>query len=124
MVITVMLASVNLVWGLQVALTSQAVPASPDWTATIEHLTLNGALIVAVVALWKQLGKKDDLLIASVQTVTEALASAASSNAELRGIITENVAANRELANSISRLDVSIGELPCTVGLHHGKGQE
>jgi hypothetical protein len=87
-------------------------------------LTLNGALIVAVVALWKQLGKKDDLLIASVQTVTEALASAASSNAELRGIITENVAANRELANSISRLDVSIGELPCTVGLHHGKGQE
>jgi hypothetical protein len=124
MVITVMLASVNLVWGLQVALTSQAVPASPDWTATIEHLTLNGALIVAVVALWKQLGKKDDLLIASVHTVTEALASAASSNAELRGIITENVAANRELANSISRLDVSIGELPCTVGLHHGKGQE
>jgi hypothetical protein len=87
-------------------------------------LTLNGALIVAVVALWKQLGKKDDLLIASVHTVTEALASAASSNAELRGIITENVAANRELANSISRLDVSIGELPCTVGLHHGKGQE
>jgi hypothetical protein len=124
MVITVMLASVNLVWGLQVALTSQAVPASPDWTATIEHLTLNGALIVAVVALWKQLGKKDDLLIASVHSVTEALASAASSNAELRGIITENVAANRELANSISRLDVSIGELPCTVGLHHGKGQE
>jgi hypothetical protein len=124
MLITVMLASVNLVWGLQIALTSQAVPASPDWTATIEHLTLNGALIVAVVALWKQLGKKDDLLIASVKTVTESLAAAAASNIELRVIITENVSANRSLADVISKLDVSIGELPCTAGVHRGKGQE
>ena len=103
---------------------SPPVATIPDWSASIEHLTLNGALICAVVVLWKQLGKKDDLLVASTKNVTEALSSAASSNAELRGIIAENVAANRELAAVIGKLDISIGELPCTAGVHRGKGQE
>jgi hypothetical protein len=122
--IVVLLGSVNMLWGIQNALNSQQVPASPDWTATIEHLTLNGALIIGVVALWKALGKKDDLLVASTKNVTEALGAAASSNAELRGIITENVSANRELSAVIAKLDSSIGELPCTAGVHRGKGQE
>jgi hypothetical protein len=124
MLIVVMLGSVGLAWSIQNIATSQAPLASPDWTASIEHLTLNGALILAVVVLWKQLGKKDDLLVASTKNVTEALAAAASSNAELRGIISENVSANRTLASVIAKLDVSIGELPCTAGIHRGKGQE
>ena len=124
MLIIVMLGSVGLAWSIQNVATSQAPLASPDWTASIEHLTLNGALIVAVVVLWKQLGKKDDLLVASVKTVTESLASAAASNIELRGIITENVSANRQLAAVIGKLDISIGELPCTAGIHRGKGQD
>ena len=123
MLIIVMLGSVGLAWSIQNVATSQAPLASPDWTASIEHLTLNGALILAVVVLWKQLGKKDDLLVASTKNVTEALAAAASSNAELRGIISENVSANRTLASVIAKLDVSIGELPCTAGIHRGKGQ-
>jgi hypothetical protein len=116
------LGGMNLAWAIQTVV--QAPVVSPDWTASIEHLTLNGALICAVMMLWKALGRKDDLLVASTKTVTEALASAASSNAELRTIITENVSANRELAAVIGKLDVSIGELPCTVGVHRGKGQE
>ena len=59
--IIVMLASVNLCWAIQSAV--QAPLISPDWTSSIEHLTLNGALICAVIVLWKQLGKKDDLVI-------------------------------------------------------------
>ncbi len=120
--IIVVLAFVNLAWGIQTAVQTPVV--SPDWTASIEHLTLNAALIVAVTVLWKQLGKKDDMLVASVKTVTESLSATAAANVELRGIITENVAANRQLAAVIAKLDMSIGELPCTVGVQHGKGQE
>ena len=56
--IIVMLASVNLCWAIQSAV--QAPLISPDWTSSIEHLTLNGALICAVIVLWKQLSKKDE----------------------------------------------------------------
>ena len=120
--IIVTLASVNLCWAIQSAV--QAPLISPDWTSSIEHLTLNGALICAVIVLWKQLGKKDDLVIASAQTVTETLAAAAASNVELRKIIEESVTTKRELTGAIDRLQVSIGELPCTAAVHHGKGQE
>jgi len=120
--IIVTLASVHLAWAIQAVV--QAPVVSPDWTASIEHLTLNAALICAVTVLWKQLGKKDDALVASVKTVTESLSATAAANVELRTIITESVQAKVALATAIERLEVSIGELPCTAGVHHGKGQE
>jgi hypothetical protein len=120
--IIVLLGSVNLCWAIQSAVQTPMV--SPDWTGSIEHLTLNGALICAVVVLWKQLGKKDDLLIASTQTVTETLAAAAASNVELRRIIDESVAAKKALTAVIDDLQVGIGKLPCALPVHHGKGQE
>jgi hypothetical protein len=123
MLIIVMLGSVGLAWSIQNVVTSPAAPASPDWTNSIEHLTLNGALICAVVVLWKQLGKKDDMLVASVKTVTENLAVTAAANVELRTIITESVEVNRHLTAAIEKLEVSIGELPCTAGVHRAKEQ-
>jgi hypothetical protein len=119
----VLLGTLNLAWGVQSVASGSPVP-TPDWTATIEHLTLNGALICAVVTLWKQLGKKDDLLVSSVKTVTDSLAATAAANIELRAIIHESVEAKRILTGEIQKLEVSIGELPCTAGIHRGKGQE
>ena len=85
-----------------------------DWMSAAEHLTLSGALILAVFVLWKQLGKKDDLLIDSAKTVTLALTAASASNIELRRIIEESVAAKRELAAAIEMLRGSLQRLPCT----------
>jgi len=97
-----------------------ALPSS-DWMSAAEHLTLSGALILAVFVLWKQVGKKDadigrkdDLLIESAKTVTAALSAASASNIELRRIIEESVAAKRELALSIEGLRGSLQKLPCT----------
>ena len=117
--IIVTLASVHLAWAIQAVV--QAPVVSPDWTASIEHLTLNAALIVAVGVLWKQVGKKDDLLIHSTQTVTETLAAAAASNVELRRIIDESVSAKHDLAGVIDRLQGRVAELPCTLPAHEGK---
>ena len=92
-----------------------------DWMSAAEHLTLSGALILAVFVLWKQIGKKDtdiskkdDLLIDSAKTVTLALSAASASNIELRRIIEESVAAKRELAAAIEMLRGSLQRLPCT----------
>jgi hypothetical protein len=109
---------------------------STDWMSAAEHLTLSGALILAVFVLWKQIGKKDtdiarkdDLLIESAKTVTAALSAAAASNIELRGIIKESVDAKRELAASIEGLRTSLQKLPCVdpstwESRHHGQGRE
>ena len=93
---------------------------STDWMSAAEHLTLSGALILAVFVLWKQIGKKDtdiarkdDLLIESAKTVTAALSAASASNIELRRIIEESVAAKRELASSIEGLSTALQKLPC-----------
>jgi hypothetical protein len=119
-VLTIMLlGGVNLAWAMQSV--AQTLPASQDWTSSIEHLTLNAALIVAVGVLWKQVGKKDDLLIHSTQTVTETLAAAAASNVELRRIIDESVSAKHDLAGVIDRLQGRVAELPCTLPAHEGK---
>ena len=93
---------------------------STDWMSAAEHLTLSGALILAVFVLWKQIGKKDTdiartdhLLIESAKTVTAALSAASVSNIELRRIIEESVAAKRELASSIEGLRTALQKLPC-----------
>ncbi len=53
----------------------------------VEHLTLEGALVVAVGVLWRALSSKDAQLVKSTEAVTSALASSAASNVELRKII-------------------------------------
>lgn len=97
-----------------ILLQAQGTFPGTEWMNSAEHLTLSGALICAVVVLWKQLRKKDDMLIESAKTMTAALAGAAASNIELRRIIEESVAARRELSVSIDALRGSLHKLPCT----------
>jgi hypothetical protein len=89
-------------------------PVQGDWTNSIERLTLSGALVVAVISLWRQLVKKDELLITSAKTMTEALAASAASNIELRRIIDESVLVKQQLTTAIDLLRVGISKLPCT----------
>ena len=117
-VLNVAQASAHLLWQFQ---GTGTLPNS-DWMTATEHLTLSGALIVAVVVLWKQVGKKDvdiarkdDLLIKSAETMTAALSAAANSNSELRRIIEESVEAKRALTVAIEKLDTSLEARPCLV---------
>lgn len=85
-----------------------------DWIGPAERLSFQGGLILAVAMLWRALSAKDSLIVASVKSMTEALQQSASTQAELRAIITEFGGANRQLAEQIALLRVAIGELPCT----------
>lgn len=84
-----------------------------DWSTQAEHLTLSGAMVIAIAVLWRALVSKDALLIQSTKIVTEALAASASSNAELRKIIEDSVTAKRDLTDSIDSLRREI---------EHGRG--
>lgn len=75
-----------------------------DWTSQAEHLTLSGAMVIAIAVLWKSLQAKDGLLMQSIRTMTEALAETATSNRELRKIIEDSVNAKRQLSESIDLL--------------------
>ncbi len=69
----------------------QAVPIGDVGSSLsmFEHLTLSGALILGVIALWRSNQKKDDLLMKMTEQVTTALATAANSNVELRKQVAE-----------------------------------
>ena len=114
---------VALAWSLQFTRAAQMTPGgnaaavNDQWANTAEHLTLSGSLIIAVTILWRELGKKDTLLVQSTATVTQALAGAAASNVELRRIIEDSVAAKKELSTAIGLLTERIERLPCTEGL-------
>ena len=108
-------------WFSLAAQIANPINPSEDWINSAKDLTLSSALIVAVVVLWKQLGKKedtiakkDDVLIESAKQVTKALEQSTMSNVELRKIIDESVAAKRELTMAIDLLKDAIGHLPCT----------
>jgi hypothetical protein len=115
-----------LAWSLQFVKAAQITSGYPpvlndQWANTAEHLTLSGCLILGVTMLWRELGKKDTLLVQSTGTVTGALSAAAASNVELRRII-ENYAASLthatdeqgRLTEAINLLTARIERLPCT----------
>jgi hypothetical protein len=113
------LSIVLIAWSIQLMMAAQVSaytpPAASDqWASTAEHLTLTGALIVAVSMLWRELGRKDSLLVQSTATVTQALATSAFSNAELRKILEGSVHAKEDLTKSIELLSERIERLPCT----------
>lgn len=70
----------------------------------IERLSLVTALSTAVFVLWRQLVKKDQQMVQMVETVTAAMTMVNASNAELRRIIEQSVAAKNKLADSIDEL--------------------
>jgi hypothetical protein len=86
------------------AMLLQTIPLPTDGSpiaSTAEHLTLTGALIVAVVVLWRSNVKKDELVLKTTEQVTAALATAASSNVELRKT-------NEALVEQVSALKAAV----------------
>lgn len=69
-----------------VATLVQAVTPAAD-ISWVEHLTLEGALVVAVGVLWRALSTERLQNIKSTEAVTAALVSSTASNAELRSVI-------------------------------------
>jgi hypothetical protein len=71
------------------AQTTVQLPAPRDeWTpATIQQVTLNGALMIAVIFLWRSNQAERATAIQLAETTTAALQAAAKSNEELRHII-------------------------------------
>lgn len=55
----------------------------------VGRLTLDGVLVVGVIALWKALSAKDAQLIAMTAKVTEVMTQVLDSNKELRGVVNE-----------------------------------
>jgi hypothetical protein len=104
------------VHAFQVAPTQGSVvaPFADQWVWTAEHLTLSAALLLAVAVLWRNLTAKDTLLIASTATITQALATSAASNAELRHIIEESVKAKQDMTLAMVALTARIEAMPCT----------
>lgn len=114
-----------LAWCIQIVKAAQ-MAASPmvyspgvadQWANTAEHLTLSGTLIIAVTMLWRELGKKDNLLIQSTATVTAALGSTTAANIELRTIVNHSIEAHKQLTDAITSLAERIERLPCTESL-------
>jgi hypothetical protein len=84
----------------------------PDqWAQMAEHLTLTGALIIAVAMLWRSLQAKDAELIANTKAVTDALSQSAASNVELRRIIQDSIDSRTNLNASIDSLQKSIDRM-------------
>jgi hypothetical protein len=77
-------------------------------------LTLSGGLIVAVSILWRELGRKDGLLLEAARKVTEALAIAAASEVELRKILEASVTSSQQFSRAVELLTERIERLPCT----------
>lgn len=71
-----------------VAFFLQAVAVDPgSFLAQAEHVTLTGALIIAVSILWRSNQKKDDLIVETTKVTTAALGTTTASNVELRKTI-------------------------------------
>jgi hypothetical protein len=106
--IVLVTALLNMVLEAQGAIASPVTAGSDPWWSAAEHLTLEGAMVIAITILWRAYQQKDALLVKSTEAVTSALAASSASNAELRGIIKESVDANRSLRESIDRLKITI----------------
>ena len=104
------------VWVLQAA--QGVMPSSsPEitWINQAEHLTLSGAMVVALIVLWKSHQAKDFAVLESTRAMTSAMSASAASNAELRAIISESVEAKRQLGESIDMLRMELSRLPCVL---------
>jgi hypothetical protein len=103
---------------LQIAQVVAPVPVnSPmDLVQVAEHLTLTGALIVAVVILWRALSVKDTLIIKSTEEMTKALSSTAASNSELRKIIEDSIATEESLGDAITKLSENVSKIHDKLG--------
>lgn len=77
--------------------------AAPNFQ-TFQHLGLEGALIAAVIVLWRTLQAERSASLALLKTSTEALLATASSNTELRRITEESKRSDVEMSICIKDL--------------------
>lgn len=89
-------------------LVAQVIPSSGTVIDSAGRLTLDAALVLAVIALWKALGQKDiriaekDVQIVSMaQKVTETMVSV--------------MEAVKELRTTVASLKLSFDDLPCSI---------
>ena len=80
-----------------------------------QQVTLQIALIVAVIALWRSNTAKDSLIVKYTELITASLSSQASSSAELRKVIEESITSSRDTIIVLEKLALRIDCLPCTV---------
>ncbi len=83
------------------------------------RLTLDAALVLAVVALWKAVGakdtriaEKDAQIVAMASRTTDTMMSIAAKQAETTVTVVEAV---KELRMAVSSLKLSFDDLPCSV---------
>ena len=96
------------------AIIQSASPPDLTWYSA-QHLTLEGALVVAIIFLWRAFQAKDAALTEMTRGVAKALEQASASNIELRRIIEESVRTKDRLIEAIDLLDNGLGRLPCVV---------
>jgi len=79
---------------------------APDltWVSQVERLGLVGALIIAVVVLWRKLDSKDNILLSTQQSVVRALESNADANRATADAVKENTEITRMLRGEIQDL--------------------
>jgi hypothetical protein len=85
-------------------LQSPSLGQATEVISNARDLTLTGALVTAIVILWKSSSEKDKQLLEASKTITAALLTASESNRELRSIIEKQVVSNGELAQSVNEL--------------------
>ena len=88
-------------------------PGTSDIPQNLKDVGIQGFCMACCIVLWKSLQTERAVTLTMMKTVTEALTASSSSNAELRRIIDESVATNRELTESIGRLHATLGDYPC-----------
>lgn len=80
-----------------------------------QQVTLQIALIIAVIALWRSNTAKDSLIVKYTELITASLTSQASSNAELRKVIEESINSSTGTVIVLEKLALRIDSLPCTI---------
>ncbi len=96
---------------------------TPNDVSWVEHLTLEGALVCAVIVLWRALSAKDVQLLESARSMTAAMQTNATTQAELRKIIEaqthlleDSITAKSQLTDSQTHLAEVINLLRARLG--------
>ena len=69
-----------------------------------QQVTLQIALIIAVIALWRSNTAKDSLIVKYTELITASLTSQVSSNADLRKVIEESINSSAETVIVLEKL--------------------
>ena len=100
----IMLVSCALLLSAQTAGAPSSVPSSMDYVNTVKQLGLDGALLLAVGVLYRDVLRKDTRIDTLTAEVTTALIKSSDTQSELRKIIEESTKAKETLAIAIDKM--------------------